>query len=105
LNHSTGKWYDSNLELTDQGVANMIEKSSLVKHAQRMGSVIIVTGAQAQPLEMMRKTGLFEQIGARHFFDHTGDAINYALTWLDYNQCLGCTHLAFRECESLSNEQ
>jgi SulP family sulfate permease len=79
--------------------------SSLVKHAQRMGSVIIVTGAQAQPLEMMRKTGLFEQIEARHFFDHTGDAINYALTRLDYNQCLGCKHLAFRECESLSNEQ
>jgi SulP family sulfate permease len=51
----------------------------------------------------MKKTGLFDRIAAEHFFGRTGEAIDYALSRLDYNKCLGCKHFAFRECAELSH--
>ncbi|MFE5318511.1 SulP family inorganic anion transporter [Paenibacillus sp. NPDC056579] len=75
----------------------------LVKHFEKFGGVILITGIQSQPLEVMKRTGLYNVIGAEHFFGRTGEALNFALTQLDLNQCQGCKHFAFRECTSLSN--
>jgi sulfate permease, SulP family len=77
--------------------------SSLVNHFKKLGGVVIISGIQPQPLEVLKKTGLYDRIGAEHFFGHTGEAIDYALIQLDYNKCLGCKHFAFRECAALSN--
>ncbi|RED59349.1 SulP family inorganic anion transporter [Cohnella lupini] len=77
--------------------------SSLVNHFKKLGGVVIISGIKSQPLEVLKKTGLFDRIGAEHFFGRTGEAIDYALTRLDYNKCLGCKHFAFRECAELSN--
>ncbi|MGW7163214.1 sodium-independent anion transporter [Paenibacillus taichungensis] len=83
------------------GEANL---ASLVKHFERYGGMILFSGVQAQPLEMMRKTGLMERIHPDHMFEHTGEAINYALQHLNHQKCLGCKHFAFRECAVLSRE-
>ncbi|MFE6078817.1 SulP family inorganic anion transporter [Paenibacillus sp. NPDC057886] len=83
------------------GEANL---ASLVKHFERCGGMILFSGVQAQPLEMMRKTGLMERIHPDHMFEHTGEAINYALQHLNHQKCLGCKHFAFRECAVLSRE-
>lgn len=76
--------------------------SSLVKHFARHGGAVVISGVQPQPLEVMKKTGLYELIGEARFFSHTGDAINYALEQIDRKQCAGCKHFAFRECTALS---
>lgn len=79
--------------------------ASLVKHFEKFGGIILVTGIQPQPLEVLKRSGLFSLIGAEHFFGHTGEALNFALSQLDFNKCLGCKHFAFRECTSLSNTE
>lgn len=74
----------------------------LVRHFTGHGGVVLVAGVQHQPLEVLQTTGLYEKLGAAHFFEHTGDAIDYALTRIDAHRCHGCKHLAFRECAELS---
>ncbi|WP_339290478.1 sulfate permease [Paenibacillus sp. FSL W8-0187] len=78
--------------------------TSLVKHFKKFGGLVLISGVQPQPMEVLKRTGLFDFIGAAHFFGHTGEAIDYALSRLDHNKCLGCKHFAFRECTTLSNK-
>lgn len=81
------------------GEQNMAE---LIRHFRSHGGVVLVSGIQKQPLEVLKTTGLYEKLGDGVFFEHTGDAIDYALTRIDRHQCAGCKHLAFRECPELS---
>lgn len=82
------------------GEANL---ARIVKQLERSGVTVLVTGLQRQPQTMLVRSGLFDHIGKSQFFGHTGEAIQYAISLLDQNKCLGCTHFAFRECASLSN--
>ncbi|WP_340400545.1 sulfate permease [Paenibacillus sp. FSL H8-0079] len=75
----------------------------VVKHMEKSGGRILLSGIQAQPLEMLKRTGLIERIGPDHMFEHTGEAINFALRHLDDQKCRGCKHFAFRECAALSS--
>lgn len=77
--------------------------SSLAKHFKRIGGKVLFSGIQPQPLEVLKRTGLYEFIEEEHFFNHTGEAIDFSLKQLDYNQCMGCKHFAFRECKVLSS--
>lgn len=76
----------------------------IVKDFSKHGTVLI-SGIKPQPKSVLEKTGLYNTIGAEHFFEHTGEAINYALSHLDKGRCVGCKHFAFRECEVLSCSQ
>lgn len=78
--------------------------ASLVRHFKRSGGMVLLSGIQQQPLQVLQKTGLYEQIGEEHFFEHTGEAIDYALGHMDQQKCIGCKHFAFRECDTLSAE-
>ncbi|WP_394137986.1 SulP family inorganic anion transporter [Cytobacillus oceanisediminis] len=64
--------------------------------------IILISGIQPQPKNLLMKTGLYDMIGKEHIFEHTGDAINHALRLIDENKCLGCRHFAFKECGKLS---
>ncbi|QSF47579.1 SulP family inorganic anion transporter [Paenibacillus tianjinensis] len=81
------------------GEANLAE---LVKQLKADGGKLMITGAQPQPYDLLKRTGLYDKIGAEHFFDHTGDAINAALGMIHTDRCAGCRHAAFRECAALS---
>ncbi|QUL55530.1 STAS domain-containing protein [Paenibacillus tritici] len=81
------------------GEANL---AALVKQLQADGGRLMISGIQSQPLELLKKTGLYDRIGAAQFYDHTGGAINEALGSVDYNRCRGCEHAAFRECSAFS---
>lgn len=76
---------------------------SLVTHFQKHGGTILITGIQEQPLEMLKKTGLYEIIGSKNIFPHTGEAIDTAIGHIDHEKCIGCKHFAFRECAQLSS--
>ncbi|WP_102349158.1 SulP family inorganic anion transporter [Bacillus sp. Marseille-P3661] len=80
------------------GEANL---TSVVKNFSKHG-VVLISGIKSQPKSVLQKTGLYDLIGEQHFFEHTGEAINYALTHLNKDKCLGCKHFAFRECAALS---
>lgn len=77
--------------------------AGLVKHFRSQGGKVMISGLQKQPEEVLRKSGLYERLGAHKFFDHTGDAINYALNRIDTQRCKGCKHYAFRECQQLAS--
>ncbi|MGG3883289.1 SulP family inorganic anion transporter [Brevibacillus panacihumi] len=81
----------------DQNLADIVEQ------VHRSGGIVLVSGIQAQPREMLQKTGLYRMIGEQHFFEHTGKAIDFALTKLENKKCIGCKHFAFQECTLLSN--
>lgn len=81
------------------GEANL---TSIVRHFQKHGGTILVSGIQHQPKEVIKRTGLYDRIGKDHFFEHTGEAIDFALLKLEQNKCIGCKHNAFKECTSLS---
>lgn len=76
--------------------------ANVVKDFQKNGGLVLVSGVRPQPKEVLQRTGLYERIGPEHFFEHTGEAIDYAITKLDRQKCLGCKHMAFRECAALS---
>ncbi|MCH1624349.1 SulP family inorganic anion transporter [Ferdinandcohnia quinoae] len=75
--------------------------SSIIKDFSKHG-VVLISGIKSQPKRVLQKTGLYDVIGEEHFFNHTGDAINYAFTHINKNKCIGCRHLAFRECSYFS---
>ncbi|QIZ07871.1 sulfate permease [Priestia megaterium] len=75
--------------------------SSIVRHFSKNG-IVMISGLNPQPENVLKKTGLYQIIGEEHFFEHTGEAIQYALEHINKNKCLGCKHYAFRECKKLS---
>ncbi len=88
------------LYMDTTGEANF---AAIVKQVRKHGGTVLISEMRLQPQQMLKKTGLADWIGAEHFFDKTGDAISHALTKLNRHQCLGCTHMAFRECKHLSD--
>ncbi|MDQ0971999.1 SulP family sulfate permease [Neobacillus niacini] len=75
--------------------------ASIVSHFSKNG-IVIISGINEQPKNVLVSTGLYEVIGQEHFFEHTGDAIQFALSQLEQNKCLGCKHFVFKECKRLS---
>ncbi|MGN7469181.1 SulP family inorganic anion transporter [Brevibacillus sp. SAFN-007a] len=84
------------------GEANL---SRIVKQCMSQGTTVLVSGLQNAPKQILQRTGLYALIGEAHFFDHTGEAIAYALRRVDVGKCLGCQHFAFRECANLADPQ
>lgn len=78
--------------------------ASIVQDFSKQG-IVLISGIKPQPKSVLHKTGLYEVIGEENFFAHTGDAIDYALTQINHNKCLGCRHFAFKECQALSGVQ
>lgn len=74
--------------------------SSIVKNFSKHG-IVLVSGLKAQPKSVLKKTGLYDFIGPEHFFQGTGEAIDYALSHVNEDKCLGCKHFAFKECAAL----
>ncbi|MFX3625383.1 MAG: SulP family inorganic anion transporter [Ectobacillus sp.] len=83
------------------GEANL---AGIVRDFKNNGREVLISGIQPQPKDVLQRTGLYQFIEEENFFEHSGDALAYALTQLDYKKCLGCKHFAFRECASFSKD-
>lgn len=79
--------------------------SELVKRLVHRGVTVLVSGLRPQPRELLNKSGCANFIGEERFFEHTGDALNYALGKIQHHKCQGCSHFAFRECAELSGNR
>ncbi|GGE61282.1 SulP family inorganic anion transporter [Priestia taiwanensis] len=77
---------------------------NIVHHFKKQGGTLLISGVQPDLQSILEKDGLYAEIGEKNFFDHTGEAINYALNDLDTKKCIGCRHFAFRECTQLSQQ-
>ena len=76
--------------------------SNVVKSIKKSGGTILISGILPQPKSILKKTGLYDEIGESNFYEHTGEAIDYGLNNINLNKCIGCKHYAFRECSQLS---
>ncbi|MFC3782543.1 SulP family inorganic anion transporter [Bacillus chungangensis] len=84
------------------GEANL---ASLVADFQKQGGTILVSGMSEEPLEVLKKSGLYERIGAEHFFSHTGPALQYGLKIINYKTCKSCRFYAFSECAAFKEQK
>lgn len=48
--------------------------TSIVRHFRKQGGMIVLSGLQKQPYEVMIRTGLYNEIEREYFFEHTGNA-------------------------------
>lgn len=77
---------------------------NIVHYFKNQGGIVLISGIQSELKTTLVKDGLYDEIGEKNFFDHTGDAIDYALKHLNTQKCIGCKHSAFRECAQLSKQ-
>ncbi|MFF5993553.1 sulfate permease [Lysinibacillus sp. KU-BSD001] len=75
---------------------------NVVRSFQTSGGTLFMTGVHPTLQAILDANGLAKKIGKDHFFYNTGDAIEEAIRHIQYEQCLGCKHFAFRECTKLS---
>lgn len=76
--------------------------SNIIKQFRKRGGNVLISGIQEQPLQVLKKSELFDLVGKEHFFAHTSEAIEYALQNIDREKCIGCKHFAFEECRTFS---
>ena len=77
---------------------------NIVQYFKNQGGLLLISGIQSEVKKVLVTNGLYDEIGEKNFFDHTGEAINHALEHLNTKKCVGCKHFAFRECSQLSQQ-
>ncbi|WP_412888064.1 SulP family inorganic anion transporter [Bacillus sp. 1P06AnD] len=75
---------------------------SILKQLKKKHCKVIVSGLNGQPLEFVKRTGLYGEIGQEHFFADTQSAISYGLSIINEHNCMNCKHFAFTECHKRS---
>lgn len=74
---------------------------NIVRHFKRQGGLLLVSGIGERAKKTLVKSGLYDEIGEDFFFEHTGEAISYALERINKTKCIGCPHQTFHECVEL----
>lgn len=73
------------------GAANLAASiDSFIKNK----GIVLITEISDGPLEMLKKTELYEMIGAENFYTDTTDAINDALDMINTKKCSYCSRKA-----------
>jgi SulP family sulfate permease len=62
--------------------------NNLVKHFRKYGGTVMISEIQSQPLEVLKRGEIYGVIGQEHFFQHSGQAIDYALNHLENRSSL-----------------
>lgn len=73
--------------------------SSLVSDFQATGGKILVSGTKPHVLNMMKLSGLYDQIGAENFYDDATDAINRGLNIIEVKKCPHCSKEGQTACQ------
>lgn len=69
------------------GEANL---AALILDYKNKGGIVLISEIEESARNMLNMSGLSEVIGQEHFFKHTTDAFNYALTCIDVSSCAIC---------------
>lgn len=65
----------------------------------KRGGTVMVTELNDEALNMLKKSGLYDQIGGEYFFDNTTNAINKALDLISTKKCPICSKRSDRTCQ------
>jgi sulfate permease, SulP family len=74
---------------------------AIQEECEKKDVLLLLSGLQPQPREVLESTGLLAHIGPDRLFTRTGPALNLAITRMDAKTCSYCPHFVFRECEDL----
>ncbi len=75
----------------------------IIQDLRKRGTLVLIAGLNIQAERLMKKTGLYEVIGAHHYFRHTCDAIAHAANHIDKSACRNCQKDLSKHC--LAEEQ
>lgn len=78
------------------GITNL---ETLVKKFLKRGGTVMITELNDDVLEMMKRSGLYDTIGAEYFFDNTTNAINKALDLISTKKCPICSKHSDGKCQ------
>ena len=87
------------------GEANL---SRFVKDFIKKKGTVLITELREEPLNMLKRSGLYDVIGSDNFFDDTTDAINHALKITDVKKCPYCNKRPDGDCrvfKKMENDQ
>ena len=87
------------IDLTGEG-----RLRSIVGTLQKKGTTVLVAELGDQPDAAMHTTGLYDIIGAEHFFARTRDAVNYAVQRVEVKKCAHCDKAALNMCQNKKHE-
>lgn len=73
---------------------------NVIEALQKRGTIVLVSGLNPQPKKIMQATGLYNTIGAKHFFSHTSYAIAHTVKHIDHEECRKCKKRIFKRCVS-----
>ncbi|WP_079525737.1 SulP family inorganic anion transporter [Solibacillus isronensis] len=76
---------------------------NILQNINSYGGKVFVTNVQPGLEQMLKRSGLYDLMEAEHFYNTTSDAISAACQYIEVNNCIGCTHYAFKECQLLAN--
>ncbi|MEI3607161.1 SulP family inorganic anion transporter [Pseudogracilibacillus sp. SE30717A] len=77
------------------GEANL---ATFVKDFIKKKGTVLITELHEEPLDMLKRSGLYDVIGPNNFFHDTTDAINYALQIIDLKKCPYCNKRTDNSC-------
>lgn len=73
--------------------------SALIHDFVNLGGTVLITELPDEPLNMLKRSGLYDKIGSQYFFNKTTDAVNYALNLVDVKKCSVCSHKGATSCQ------
>ena len=74
---------------------------AILAECEKKQVLLLISGLQPQPREVLESTGLRARIGPDQVFTRTGPALKTAITRMDAKTCSYCPHFVFHECEEL----
>src|SRR5699024_5583410 len=84
------------------GAANL---ESLVTDFNAIGGTTIISEVNKDVLEMMKATGLYDQIGSENIFNSSQEAVDYGFTLIDINKCSICTSKNRTSCQAFKQSE
>ena len=86
----------SGINFIDLGGAHMLAQEAARRKA--LGGALYITHLKDEPMAMLRQSGVYDQIGASHFFRAGQDTLAILKTRLAADVCARCTVRVFAPC-------
>ena len=90
----------SGINFVDLAGAHLLEQEARRRRA--MGGALYLFNLKSEPMEMLKRSGAFDEIGADNFFKLGDDVFDTLYQRLDAGICSGCTVRIFHPCKRIN---
>ncbi len=90
----------SGINFVDLAGAHLLEQEARRRRA--MGGALYLFNLKSEPMEMLKRSGAFDEIGADNFFKLGDDVFHTLYQRLDAGICSGCTVRIFHPCKGVN---